>query len=516
MPSLNKRIVSHVGALSSPARRTWRRSGTAFVAAALVVATGCATAAPAVAQSPTVAQSPAAEQGAAPGLQPAEPGKGDPASVQAADAAAKMGDDGGYAITGPFQDWIPTLDPERDPNRYLPSPPADPWYAAPPAIDPATPNGTILASRPVTIPIYHMRGVAEAWQVLLKSTDTYGAPQPIIATIVLPTAAWNGPGARPLVASNYAIDSLGLNCSPSYTLLYDFNPQINPFNPSFDQRALDAGMALVIPDHEGPKGAYAAGRQAGHAVLDSMRAARAFVPPGHTEAPLAQSLIGQIGFSGGAIAAGWAAQIQKDYAPDLDNVLVGTSIGGVPADFSVLMTSMDGFYGSAGLFRAAVLGVAREYPELYRLLNPAGDLFAYASRNSCADELTAQGLIPMPIAALTVQRQAFSDPEVRRVLAENRLGVHPDRPTEVPGHPVQIWQGDASVPLVPGIPFGINDYWVPTWAVQRLAQEWRDAGVPVTYTPVAGEHLISGNTGIPPAFHWLDTQFRTTAAPAGE
>lgn len=438
------------------------------------------------------------------GLAQAEPGQGDPASVEAADMAAAAGE-AGYRPQGSAADLMPS--PERHPERYLPDAPADPWYAHPPQIDPATPAGTILASRPVTVPFYNLHGIAEAHQLLVRSNDSSGNPQAIITTVLFPTAPWTGPGSRPIVSSNHPIDSLGLDCSPSFTLLHKFNPPLNPFDPGFDQRALNAGMVLVLPDHQGPRAAYAAGRQAGQAVLDSMRATRQFVPPGQTEPPLAQSLIGQIGFSGGAIAGGWAAQIQPTYAPELDEVLVGTSIGGVPADFGVLMTSMDGNYGSAGLFRAAVLGVAREYPQLYRLLNPAGDVFAYAARNECADELTAQGVVPLPIAQLTLQREAFSDPEVRQVLKENRLGVHAEHPEEVPSHPMQIWQGDASVPL-PGTTVGLNDYWVPTWAVQRLAQEWRDAGVDVTYTPVAGEHLLSGYFGIKPSLEWLDAQFR--------
>lgn len=474
MPSIHKRFFTLKGALSLA------------LAGALTVA-----------GTPAVA-------GAQTALEPGEPGQGDPASVQAADTAAAAGE-AGYMPPGSAADYMPS--PERHPERYLPSPPADPWYAHPPQIDPATPAGTVLASRPVQVPFYNLYGIAEAHQVLVRSNDSYGNPHAIIATILYPTAQWTGPGSRPLVASNHPIDSLGLDCSPSYTLSHKFSPQLNPFDPSFDQRALNAGMALVLPDHQGPKAAYAAGRLAGQAVLDSMRAARSFVPPGHTTSPLADSLIGQIGFSGGAIAGGWAAQIQPTYAPDLDGVLVGTSIGGVPADFGVLMTSMDGNYGSAGLFRAAVLGVAREYPQLYRLLNPAGDMFAYASRDMCGEELMAQGAVALPIADLTLEREAFSDPEVRHVLAENRMGVHRDRPEEIPQHPMQIWQGDESVPL-PGTSVGLNDYWVPTWAVQRLAQEWQDAGVDVTYTPVAGEHLMSGYFGIIPSLQWLDAQFR--------
>jgi len=430
----------------------------------------------------------------------------DAGSVEAADRAAEDGVPPALGSADSSGSLEPAAPEERTPDRYLPDSPADPWYANPPTIDPATPPGTILASRPIRPMPLRFFGVASAWQVLVRSTDSHGARQAIVATILTPKKEWTGPGSRPLVSSNYPIDSLGLDCSPSYTITHEF--ELPDVPTPLDQRFLDAGMAVVIPDHEGPKAAYAAGRQAGNAVLDSIRAARAFVPPGETAAPLADSKIAQVGYSGGAIAAGWAAQIQPTYAPELGEDFVGSSIGGVPADLGVLLTSMDGYLGSAGLFRAAVLGLAREYPEIYSLLNPAGDVFAHGVRNACEKELTAQGIAPMKISDLTDTENVLADERVRRVISENSMGPDPSRPSEIPAHPVQIWQGDESEPLVPGSSGGINDFWIPTWAAKRLGDRWCDKGVPVEYTPVPGEHIIAGKSGIEPAFDWIDARLR--------
>src|SRR5690606_26332701 len=103
------------------------------------------------------------------------------------------------------------------------------------------------------------------------------------------------------------------------------------------------------------------------------------------------------------------------YAPELTGVLVGSSVGGVPADYSDLFDSMDGTVAS-GLYRAAVLGLAREYPELYPLLNDAGDVAAHHLRDSCAAANTASGLLRTPLSLLT-DVDPRTDPTVQRVMA---------------------------------------------------------------------------------------------------
>ena len=407
---------------------------------------------------------------------------------------------------GSIEAWTPVPEPERFPERYLPDPAEDPWYDRDLEFDKDAAPGTILDVRPVELPSLGLDRIESSWQVLFRSNDTNEDAQIGVATVVLPKAKWDGPGPRPLLASSAATDSLGLACQPSATLRKGIPP--TPPNAVLDQRFLDDGYALVIPDHQGPKAAYAAGRQAGHIVLDSIRAARSFVPPGEDDAPLEESKIAQLGFSGGAIAAGWAAQIQPTYAPELEDDFVGTSIGGVPADFGALMTTMDGYWGPAGIFRAAVLGVAREYPALYRLLNPVGDVFAYTSRNSCSDELHWQGVVPIPIDDLTLDRHVLADPEVRRILVDNALGPNPDRPKEIPSQPMQVWQGDSDAPIVPNTSIAIDDYWVPTWAVKRMVSRWCEAGVRTQYQPVPGEHLMSSTSGIEPAYAWIDARMR--------
>ncbi|WP_010539919.1 lipase family protein [Dietzia alimentaria] len=397
---------------------------------------------------------------------------------------------------------------ERIPERYLPSPSPDPWYSSPPPVDSATAPGTILDTRPVTIPPHNVRNFGRGWQVLVRSNNSHDRPEQIISTIIEPATPWPGPGPRPLVSFNATIDSLGLECMPSHVLPHEFSLEMPPFL----QILADRGYGLVVTDFEGPKAAYAAGRANGRAVLDGIRAARSFVAPGDAAPLFGDSRVVQVGYSGGGIATGWAAQLQPVYAPELTGVLVGSSVGGVPADYAELFDTMDGTLGS-GLYRAAILGLAREYPELYPLLNDTGDVLAHLSRDSCAAANTAAGIFHTPLSLLT-SVDPRTDPTVLRVLARNRLGTANPRngvdPREVPTGPVQVWHGDSLVPIGPGpgSEQGPGDLFIPEWTARRLADEWCAAGADVQYTPVAGEHVTAAYTAVGPALDWVDDRAR--------
>ena len=421
-------------------------------------------------------------------------------------------------IVDPFGAALPAPVDQRTPERYLPSPSTDPWYSDPPHPDPATAPGTILATRPVTLPPTNMLDFGRGWQVLVQSTDSHDDPQQIVSTILEPSRPWTGPGPRPLVAYNVTIDALGLDCMPSHVLPNELNLEVPPYLQALAAR----GYGLVITDFQGPKAAYAAGRANGRAVLDGIRAARAFVPPGEggpgqggrgEAGPLfGDSPVVQFGYSGGGIATGWAAQLQPVYAPELTGVLVGSSIGGVPADYAALVDTLDGTLGS-GLYRAAIFGLAREYPELYPLLNDTGDVAAHLLRDTCAAENTALGVLRSRLSTIT-DVDPRTDPTVQRVLARNRLGTADPAagadPREVPTGPVQVWHGDASAPIGPGpgSSTGPGDFFVPTRTARTLVAEWCAAGADVEYTPVAGEHVTAAFAGIGPAFDWLDDRVR--------
>ena len=226
-----------------------------------------------------------------------------------------------------------------------------------------------------------------------------------------------------------AIDSLGQACAPSWTLTHGGTLEIVAV-----QYFLSRGDAVVVTDHEGPRQAYAAGRMAGHAVLDAVRGAVRTPALGLvTDAPIAIT-----GYSGGAIASGWAAELAPTYAPELN--IVGAAFGGTPADYRVLLESMNGKNLASGVLLGATLGVAREYPELLSLFNENGWRLAEAARDFCLPALGAAGaLLPVPVQALSDVPHVVDTPIAREVLAANRLGG------AAPTAPVFLYQGQQDV-----------------------------------------------------------------------
>ncbi|EUA72347.1 secretory lipase family protein, partial [Mycobacteroides abscessus] len=106
---------------------------------------------------------------------------------------------------------------------------------------------------------------------------------------------------------------------------------------------------------------------AAHAVLDAVRGMHGM------RADLVDAPMVMDGYSGGAIATVWAAQEQPTYAPELR--FSGAVAGGTPTDYALLYRSMNGALGS-GLFAAATIGQAREYPSMVELF---GDFAFYMS-----------------------------------------------------------------------------------------------------------------------------------------
>ncbi|MEV0028558.1 lipase family protein [Nocardia sp. NPDC050793] len=375
------------------------------------------------------------------------------------------------------------LRPSRDPATVLPTSIDDPFYLPPPGYERTEP-GTLLASRaggigPALAPVH-------STEMLIRSTDAKGRPAAVIATLLVPLAAWTGPGPRPLISYNMAIDSLGHSCAPSHSLR---NGQFIDLLAA--QIPLAKNYAVLVPDHQGPRQAYAAGRMAGHAVLDSVRAA---VDTPHLGLDPASPTI-VTGYSGGAIASGWAAELAPEYAPELN--LAGAVFGGVPADFGMLLQTMNGRNAAGGVFLAATLGVAREYPEMMWLFNDNGWRLAKLARDLCYPAEALLGAVaPMPVEMLAKVPDPIGTPMIQRILAENRLG------SAAPRIPVFMYHG-------------AHELWVPLEGAQNLYEDWCAQGASVRFEVYLGEHVIVGTSGIPGANAWIDDRLAGKPVPSG-
>ncbi len=111
------------------------------------------------------------------------------------------------------------------------------------------------------------------------------------------------------------------------------------------------------PGHRGPGRALRRRPEYGTNTLDSLRAIDSVPSTRVTEA----MRIGLLGYSGGAIASGWASILAPSYAPDIDRRLVGTAEGGVLVNPATNLRYVSGSVAWAGVAGMAVAGLARAY-----------------------------------------------------------------------------------------------------------------------------------------------------------
>ena len=358
-------------------------------------------------------------------------------------------------------------------------PDQDPFYTAPADIAGYQP-GQIVGSRPV--PNVEVAGVSvplDAWQISYRTNDSNNQPEMAVTTLVVPQTAWTGSGPRPAVSLQSPEDSLGTQCAPSY--LIDTGGDAEEIGLSAE--LLLANWAVAFPDFEGPKSVFMAGPQAAHAVLDGIRAVKNFDTDGVGPAnPWALD-----GYSGGAEATGWAAQLQPSYAPDVK--LVGAAIGGTPADPSAVATYMDGG-AFAGFEFAAAYGIATEFPQagIQGLLNSRGQQDFATIDGEC--ELTILGQFAFrSLNQDTTASDPLGVPSVAAVLRQNTLGA------TAPATPVYDYHAD-------------TDEIVPVGQDNTLVSNWCHAGGTVQEVrDLIGEHSEEAVARETSVQEFLDARF---------
>ncbi|KAJ5628914.1 hypothetical protein N7490_011142 [Penicillium lividum] len=241
-------------------------------------------------------------------------------------------------------------------------PSQDPWYDQPRNIHAYKP-GDIIRSRSVNpqlesfLSLPFNISVKSVSQFLFRTTDSLGEPVASVVTLFEP---YNSDPTKLLGYQTY-YDSSNVDCSPSYTLQAE-SDNLSASNASLDipfiGTALNLGWWVYTTDYEGLEAQYTAGLQSGQAVLDSTRAVL------HAGPSLGLSHHPRYvlwGYSGGALASSWAAELQPSYAPDLQ--FAGIAVGGTVPDIgSVLRTINNG--SSAGLAFSGTYGQARAYPNM--------------------------------------------------------------------------------------------------------------------------------------------------------
>ena len=339
-------------------------------------------------------------------------------------------------------------------------PDQDPFYSAPSDIAQYAP-GQIVASR--AVPGVNLFGIpvpVDAWQISYRTNDSHDQPELAVTTLVVPKAAWTGSGPRPVVSLQTPEDSLGTQCAPSYQIASGSDVQ----DAALGAQLLAANWAVALPDFEGPKSVFLAGPQAGHAVLDGIRAVKNFGRAGIGTA----NQWALDGYSGGAEATGWAAQLQPSYAPEV--TLAGAAIGGTPSDPAAVGHYIDGTV-FAGFEFAAAVGISTEFPEagIPALLNSRGRQDFAAAAGTC--EISLLATFPFrKLSSDTTVSDPLSAPSVAAVLRENTLGA------AAPSTPVYDYHAD-------------TDEIVPVGQDNTLTSAWCAGGATVQKVrDLLGEH----------------------------
>jgi len=374
----------------------------------------------------------------------------------------------------------------------LPDPVGDPMFDRWPRSLDKRANGEVLATRDVTGTAGFLVTVPlrSARMLKFRSTDVQGQPIFGTATVIEPRAPWKGAGPRPILVNNVPINGLGHECTAGYTLAHGLSDRTNKTDlfPPTTQLALARGYTVIIPDHEGPRQAYAEPTLAGHVVLDSIRAAARYAPKKYADSKVALT-----GYSGGAIATNGAAKVLGEYAPDLTDRMVGAALGGVPADFRLLAGAMNANIAT-GVMLAGTLGVARERPEILELTNNLGRWLATSSfKNSCGDDYGVAAPFQLPAQVLSKDKDPFNSEVAEKVY----------RATQMPGT-------KSDLPLY--IYHGANEIWIPVQGARNLYAEQCKLGADAVYREVPGEHLSAAVIAYPEAMQWLDARLQGTPA----
>ena len=369
--------------------------------------------------------------------------------------------------------------------------------------------GTVLKTRTVPFHIAEIPLPITAVQLLYRSTSELGKPTVNVTSVLLPPVPLGTPTA---VSYQSFYDSLSTEDDPSYAISGGFTMggEIPQVESVLIAPALLAGETVVVPDTEGEEADFAAGPVYGYNTLDSLRAALRSPATGLT----ANTKIGLAGYSGGAIATEWAAQLAPTYAPDINPDIVGAAMGGVLVEPAHNLKYVEGSSSWASIIPMALDGLSRAFHlDLTPYLTEYGqELLSEDQHDSITNEQQVPGLTWSQLA-----KPQYPTPESIPVFVRtaNKLIVGRNG---TPTVPFLIGQGNGGEEFegTPGNKPGIGpgDGVMIAGDVRSLAREWCSRGVAVQYTEYQHlGHIEGAVPWLPEAATWLAGRFAGLAAP---
>ena len=369
--------------------------------------------------------------------------------------------------------------------------------------------GTVLKTRILS---YHVAGIAlpvQVVQLLYRSAGALGQPTANVTSVIEPPVRPSSPRA---VSYQSFYDSLNPADEPSVQIAggVSLGGLITDAESVVIAPLLLQGDTVIVPDTEGQTADFAAGPEYGVNTLNSIRAATSSPVTGlDTSTP-----IGMFGYSGGAIATDWAAQLAPAYAPDVNRQLVGAAEGGVLVDPAHNLTYVSGSLDWAGVMPMAVIGIARGFRiSITPYLSSYGrQLYSKLQKASITNVL---GQYPGLTYAQLVQPR-YANPASIPVLVkvENKLN------TGSLGSPtIPMFIGQGANGILEGTPgnkpgIGPGDGVMIAGDVRTLARDFCASGTAVDYTQYdALSHVTTFPVWTPAALAWLGSRFAGSQAP---
>jgi hypothetical protein len=390
-----------------------------------------------------------------------------------------------------------------------PTPEEDPFYQ----YSGSTPlasiaPGTVLKTRTLS---YHVVGVplpVQAVQLLYRSTSQLGEPTVNVTSVLKPLLRI---GTPQIVAYQSFYDSLNPTDEPSYAIsggltLGGAIPQVES---ALIGPELLAGRTVVVADTEGEQADFAAGPEYGINTLDSLRAALASPATGLAST----KKIGLIGYSGGAIATEWAAELAPTYAPTVNSKLVGAAMGGVLVDPAHNLHYVEGSLSWAGVIPISIIGVSRAFHiDLTPYLKEYGkELYARLEKASITEVLAQYPGLTWAQMAKPEYPTPESVPVYVHTVNQLIMGTG-----GTPTTPLLIGQGalgelEGTAGNKPGI--GEGDGVMIAGDVRTLARQYCAKGDKVQYDQYPLGHVTTAAPWIATAVPWLAARFAGSTAP---
>lgn len=371
--------------------------------------------------------------------------------------------------------------------------------------------GTILGSR--TIPVY-LAGIKSSYtatQIVYRSTDAMQRPAANVTTIFSPDCSKDSCANKNKVLSYQSFyDSLNPEDGPSRAFAGGKRlPDIVPATEALlFGKYVKGGYTVIISDTQGQKADFAAGPEYGYNTLDSIRAAF-----NSAEIGLAKDAkVAMMGYSGGAIATEWAAELAPSYAPDLKPNLIGAAFGGVLVHPEHNLSYIEGAALWGGVMPMAVVGIARSYDiDIQKYLTARGiEVYNRINKASIAYVLGQYGKVTWKDLVKPEYQDRTKMKEYVDAVNKVIMGAH-----GTPEIPLQIGQGTGGTMELtqPSPKWGKGDGVMVAGDVRTLARQYCAKGVPVEHKEYSTSHFVTMVSWGPWASAWIDDRFAGKAAP---